>query len=287
MVTLASHKTCGALLDLDDVKQSLGLVEQSPSVGIRPIAVKQIVGTVGRCSDFDRCFHPLRSSIRDRMHRVEAAFPDGDFPPIVVFQIDQTYFVSDGHHRVALARRIGVEYIDAIVTLIHGPYRLESDVERAQVEITGYERLFLEQSGLSPVRPGARIFASSGASYGELLEAVKAHGYDLIQEQERPLRPEHVAAHWYDCVFRPTLQAADEAGLRDLMPSCRDGDMFIWLHRSHQRAFGTECAAAEDAIQQAAAAEKERATSSRPRFLQWLFTPRHRSPPASPLQRRK
>jgi hypothetical protein len=286
MVALANHKTCGALLDLDGVKQALGLVEQS-ALGIRAIPVDHIVGTVGRGGDFDRCFHPLRTKLGDRMSRVREAFPDGDFPSIDVFQIDEAYFVSDGHHRVALARHLGVEYIDAVVTQIHGPYRLGSDVDRAQIELTGRERHFLNQSGLAAARPTVSISLSLPTGYAELLEAVKAHGYDLIQQQGLPLPPDQVAAHWYDCVFRPTLQTADATGLSDLLSSCRNGDIFLCLHRSHRSAFGTECAAAEDAIQQTVEAARESLTSRQPRFLHRLFPPRRRSPPPTPPLKRR
>jgi hypothetical protein len=203
-----------------------------------------------------------------------------------VFQIDEAYFVRDGHHRVAVARRLGIEFIDAEVTQIHGPYRLGHDVDVAQIELTERERHFLNESGLAAARPTVRISLSSPTGYAELLEAVKAYGYDLIQQEELPLPPDHVAAHWYDCVFRPTLQTADATGLSDLLSSCPDGDIFLCLHRSHRDAFGTECAAAEHAIQQAVEADRQRLTSRLSRLLHRLFAPRRRSPPTPLLQRR-
>jgi hypothetical protein len=36
-------------------------------------------------------------------------FPDGAFPPIEVVEVGGLYFVSDGHHRVALARERGAD----------------------------------------------------------------------------------------------------------------------------------------------------------------------------------
>ena len=285
MADLASHKSCGALLVLDDVQRALGLVRQS-ALGMRPIPVDHVVGTVGRCEDFDRCFQPLRPELRRRMEGVRRAFPTGDFPPIDVFQVDEAYFVSDGHHRVALARELGIEFIDAKVTQIHGPYRFGVDVDPQQVELTGRERWFLEESGLAAARPDVRVCLSSPTGYAELLEAVKAHGYDLIQQCERWLPPTDVAARWHDCVYRPTLQTALDAGLTDLLPSCRDGDIFLGLHRSHRSAFGTECAAAEDAILQAVELDRQRLATQRPSIRDRLTRGRRRSPPASPLPRR-
>ncbi|MGH3014917.1 MAG: chromosome partitioning protein ParB, partial [Gaiellaceae bacterium] len=85
-------------------------------VGIRPIPVAQIVGTDSRGSDFDRDFLPRRPDVRERWRRVEQAFPDSGFPPIVAYQLGDAYFVIDGHHRVAIARRRRMETIDAEVT---------------------------------------------------------------------------------------------------------------------------------------------------------------------------
>jgi hypothetical protein len=85
-------------------------------VGLRAIPVAQIVGTESRGGDFDRHFLPRRPTIGERWRRVEQTFPDGDFPPIVVYQLGDAYFVVDGHHRTAIARQRGMETIDAEVT---------------------------------------------------------------------------------------------------------------------------------------------------------------------------
>jgi ParB-like chromosome segregation protein Spo0J len=36
-------------------------------------------------------------------------------PPIEVIQIGEHYFVNDGHHRISVARALGIAYIDALV----------------------------------------------------------------------------------------------------------------------------------------------------------------------------
>ena len=56
--------------------------------------------------------------------RPTQAFPDGDFPPITVYEVGGLYFVVDGHHRVALARQLGMEYVDADVTAIETSHQL-------------------------------------------------------------------------------------------------------------------------------------------------------------------
>jgi hypothetical protein len=216
---------------------------------------------------------------------VRDAFPDGAFPPISVFQIDKVYFVSDGHHRVALARRLGIEFIDADVTQIHGPYRLDHDVESEQIELTRYERQFLNESGLALMRPTARITLSSADGYTELLEVVKAHGYDLVRADSRYIAPGAVAAHWYDCVYRPTVEVAVTSGLTDMLPSCHKGDIFLGLHRGHLRSFGTECEASEEAIRQAVSREREQ-LEDRERWSARMLRRVRRRPETQTLEKR-
>ena len=66
----------------------------------------------------------------------------------------------------------------------------------------------MEQTGLELVRPRARIEFSRPQGYRELLEIVKAHGFDLTQQADSRLEPPEVAARWYDDVYRPAVARA-------------------------------------------------------------------------------
>jgi hypothetical protein len=253
-VRLRQH--CGALLEIDDIRKRLGLIGQSYS-GVHPIPLDHIVGTVGRGNDFDRCFNPLRPDLRKRLRRVKDAFKDGSFPSIDAFRIDSAYFVSDGHHRVAAALQMGMAAIDANVTLVHSPYRIGPDVEMDRIILTEHERRFLKDSGLSEVRPKASIPLSTPDGYSELLEVLRAYGFELVQTRQEVLPHAAVAAIWYDCIYLPTIRFSLEEGLCDLLPSCTLGDLFLAVHRQHRTAFGVECPAAEDAIREAVHQEFE------------------------------
>ena len=86
--------------------------------------------------DFDREFRPLRPELRSRWQRLAQRFPDGDFPPIVVSKLGDAYFVLDGHHRVAVARRIGMETIDAEVTELRTFWQLGPDADPDERSLT-------------------------------------------------------------------------------------------------------------------------------------------------------
>src|SRR5215211_4737811 len=103
------------LLELDEVERRLKPVGRR-YLGVREIPLDALVGTDSRASSFTRDFRPLHAFSRDRLRSLETAFADGGFPPIVAVKLGETYFVIDGHHRAALARRGGAATIDADVT---------------------------------------------------------------------------------------------------------------------------------------------------------------------------
>jgi hypothetical protein len=104
------------LLCFDDLRRipgALGRIHR----GIRTVPVAQIVGSVGRCSEFDRDFMPTRASVEERWKRVDRVFHRGEeLPPVSLYKVGGFYFVLDGHHRVSVASYHGVEWIDAEVT---------------------------------------------------------------------------------------------------------------------------------------------------------------------------
>jgi hypothetical protein len=80
------------------------------------IPLQAVVGSVERCSDYTRNFLPLKDSDQQRWSRVKQAFAGSKpLPPIQVVQLGQAYFVVDGHHRVSVARQLGLSHLEAQV----------------------------------------------------------------------------------------------------------------------------------------------------------------------------
>jgi hypothetical protein len=226
----AEHVPDGhGLIPLDDVSGRLGLKSQS-YVGFRPIPIERIIGTVDRDHDFDREFRPRRGQIGQRLAGVRGAFPAGDFPPISVFDIGGSYFVSDGHKRVAAARQMGIASIDAEVIRLETGYEFPPDVDMRQLIHTEQHRLFMEQTRLELVRPGATIEFSRPQGYRELLEIVKAHGFDLMQQAGSWLEPHEVAERWYDDVYLPAVAALHGEELPVAYAYKTEADLFLCLY---------------------------------------------------------
>ena len=226
------------LLELDEVERRLKPFGRR-YLGVQAIPLDALVGTDSRAGSFTRDFRPLHPYSRDRLRSLEAAFADGAFPPIVVVKLGETYFVIDGHHRTALARRGGAEMIDADVTELIARVPLPAGADMLDVVLRELERIFLEDSGLAKARPDERIEVSRPAHYLELLENIQIHGYHVMRGQGRLLEDAEIAADWFDATWTPTLAAIERLQLAAVYRDSPPGDLFLLLHRHRRDAFPT------------------------------------------------
>jgi hypothetical protein len=111
--------------DLDYLAEDVGwaAVAQRRRLGVQTIPVLSVVGTVDRhkAAAFDREFRPPGWS-RGRWTLMYRAVLQGKtLPPISVVRVGDEHYVSDGHHRVSVARALGVAGIEADVTELRRP----------------------------------------------------------------------------------------------------------------------------------------------------------------------
>jgi uncharacterized ParB-like nuclease family protein len=85
-----------------------------PTNRIVAIPIRQIKGSLGRSEDFDANFNPLHERIRSRWISILTAIQMGTpLPAVELVQDGDIYYVSDGHHRISVAKAIQQETIDA------------------------------------------------------------------------------------------------------------------------------------------------------------------------------
>lgn len=92
--------------------------QKSPNrrfIGVKEICIAEVVGTLNRHSDFDHKFRPLKSYLRDRWVNVYLTLQNEGWSPIIVHKVGNDYYVEDGHHRLSVARLLGMTYIQANV----------------------------------------------------------------------------------------------------------------------------------------------------------------------------
>jgi ParB-like nuclease family protein len=243
------------LLPLDEAEQRLRPFSRR-YLGVRSIPLDHVVGTDSRRQDFDREFQPRRGEVRSRWQRVARAFPDGDFPTIVVHKLGDAYFVIDGHHRVAVARSRGMETIDAEVTELRARWQLGPDADIVELMHAEQHRIFMEESGLAEVAPDACFQFSRPTGWGQLLENVHSHGYRLMREQGRFLEAREVAADWYDREYLGALEMFQREGLE---PIATPGDLFLCVHERRRELLpACSCTTLEDAARNVVAGDATR-----------------------------
>ncbi|MDY0093719.1 MAG: hypothetical protein RBT80_13575 [Candidatus Vecturithrix sp.] len=101
---------------LEDLDPSQVILE-SRYRGIAAVPIAQIRGSENRSHEFDDRFYPLYGYSEERWLSIaHAMLRDQALPPVELIKIGEIYYVRDGHHRVSVARVLGQQAIDAIVT---------------------------------------------------------------------------------------------------------------------------------------------------------------------------
>ncbi len=96
-------------------------------LGVQDVRVEQIVGTLNRDSDFDDQFRPLGKHLLERWVKAFISLHRDEWSHIVVHKLGDQFFVEDGHHRVSVARSVGMVFITANVWEYHSqPAQMES-----------------------------------------------------------------------------------------------------------------------------------------------------------------
>lgn len=217
------------LIPYDEIKNKLKLSGQTYR-GVKTIRVDRIVGSLGRFLDFDRAFLPTQTHTSQKWQRVDQAYHrDIILPPIKVYQVGEVYFVRDGNHRVSVAREQGIEFIDAEVVRVTSRVPVTSEVKVKDLVILGEQASFMEVTRLNERRPEARLEFSEAGHYRTLLEHIVVHRYFMGLEQEREIPWQEAVTHWYDAVYRPTVQVIRERHVLKEFPNRTEADLYLWL----------------------------------------------------------
>jgi hypothetical protein len=102
-------------LDLQEI--CAACIHNRRYAGVQTVRIDRIRGSENRSDDFDIHFNPTHTRHKERWINVAMAMlDDSAVPPVELIKVGDTYFVRDGHHRISVARSLGQEEIDAVVT---------------------------------------------------------------------------------------------------------------------------------------------------------------------------
>ena len=208
------------ILPFDEVVEALGRRGER-RLGLQTIELDSIVGTVDRSRrEFDRSFRPTSSRVRRRWQAIATAMRRGDaMPPIEVYRLGPMHFVVDGHHRVSVARQIGLQEIDALVTEVVTEVGAGAEISPRDLPLKSHQRLFFERVPL-PAAMRSRIELANGFDYAGLAEGVEAWGFRLMQARGEFISRDRVAEAWFREEYEPVDR--DDARGRPLRARDRD-----------------------------------------------------------------
>ena len=227
------------LLPYEDVRRKLK-AEVATRRGLEDIPLDAIVGSVGRYADFTRSFLPRQDSDEERWARVKVKVTDlGGLPPIEVYQIGEVYFVSDGNHRVSVARQVGATHIQAYVTEVRTKVPLSPDTQPDDLIVKAEYADFLEHTHLDELRSETDLSMTAPGQYKILQEHIEVHRYFMGLEQKREIPYEEAVGHWYDEVYWPVVQVIRQRGILRDFPERTETDLYLWVSE-HRAALGQE-----------------------------------------------
>jgi len=187
-------------------------------LGTRAVEVTRIVGSVGRHNNLRRNFQPRRAGALEeaRQKAIRRAMEgEGALPAVQLYKLGYGYYVSDGHHRVAAARALGQEWIDAELT----EYVPVNDAS-AQ-DLFSARRAFERDTGL------LRVGATQAETYDRLRPLIDEHAKANGGHDAADLAV--AARRWYAQEFRPVQLKLRAARLTEHFPGERTADLFVRL----------------------------------------------------------
>jgi len=221
------------LLSFEEVRQKLRLTSRAYR-GVREVSLDLIIGSVGRYLDFTRTFLPLHDSLQPRWSKIAQLTADRGLGPVELYQVGESYFVLDGHHRVSVARQNNAPAIEAHVYEYATRVPLERDTTLDKLLIKEENREFLEHTGLDKSRPEQDIEFTTLGCYRELECQIALLQSALSQIDERPFSCHEAATYWYDMIYTSVVQIIQQQGILESFPGRTEADLFVWIMK-HQR----------------------------------------------------
>ena len=227
-----SRERPNVLLSFDEVNKGLDLHNQH-YLGMREVKVDDIVGSIDRYKDFDQYFLPKKAHLEHRWSNIYAAYMnDVILPAVKLYKVGDIYFVVDGNHRVSVAKRMGVAYIDAEVIEFKTRIPVTRDMDPKDMFILSEREKFMEVTKLREKRPDIKIRLTIPGKYDFLLDRINSHMHYLNNHSgngKNNYSFEEAALDWYDKVYLPSIDIIDSYKIIEHFPHRTKSDLYVWI----------------------------------------------------------
>jgi hypothetical protein len=148
--------------------------------------------------------------------------------------------VVDGHHRVSVARKEGITFIDAEVVEVTAKVPVSNHLDSKELELKGEYVRFLEQTRLGVLRPSQRIEFTVHGAYARLREHIDLHRQAMSRERGQTINQNEAVCDWYDHVYLPLARMIREKGILGGFPQRTEADLYLWIV-DHQHDLREQC----------------------------------------------
>jgi len=187
--------------------------------GTSLVPLERIVGSVGRYHDFDAKFSPKSHRSDERLKTLMTALSQGrSFPPITLYQIKDSYYILDGHHRFTAAKNLGHDTIRAcILELLPSKDTLEN---KLYIEKIGFRDRFSLRDVPELTEHG---------QYRHLSEQIQEHHQYLQRESAESISHVQAAADWYKTIYLPLRKLIENSGLIQSFENRTVDDLYLYI----------------------------------------------------------
>jgi hypothetical protein len=206
----------------DEVKEKLHLMD-SRDLGVMTVEIDKIVGSVGRWRDFDANFRLTNPATKRRFEIIYQKMQEGyNFEPVELYKVQDRYYVADGNHRVAAAKKLGCKFIDA-----HVREFFADQTNQAAAVYWSERSAFEKATGRSDVD-----FARPD-HYRRLLSALERFRRHETKRLGYEMGLPEIAQLWREEIAWPVRQIVRREGLIKQFPGWTEDDVVLHTIRQH------------------------------------------------------
>ncbi|MBF0200012.1 MAG: Lrp/AsnC ligand binding domain-containing protein [Desulfamplus sp.] len=207
--------------DFENTQKKEGAFD-SRDRGVQTVPLKQIIGSVGRYQDFDDRFQFRHNIPSERFASIMDAMRKGQpLPPVKLYQIKDEYYVLDGNHRVAAAKKLKHDEILAtIIEFVPSSETLDNVLYREKMA-------FCDRTGLPRT-----ISLTEVGQYSHLISQIQEHYVTLKKETPEITFPA-AARDWYRTIYLPFCSIIQRGNIVETFPDRTIADLYVYISVGH------------------------------------------------------
>ncbi|MCP4401068.1 MAG: universal stress protein [bacterium] len=234
IVSFLKEQSVG-LLSHDELYTQSQTLDSQPRQ-VRNIPLDAIVGKLSRDKEFTERVFPAQKYKSTSLMKDAFSYDENPqkFAPIELYQIGDSYFISDGNSRLSSALQTGAKVIEAFVIPIQTERVSSQDLQADALVLNAEYHNFVAHSPLDRLRAWRKHEITIPGKYHVLEEQLEVCRYLFCELQQAEFSDEALVLFWYDTLYLPAITLIDSLEILRDFPERTAGDLYIWVceHRT-------------------------------------------------------